>query len=286
MSEPNAHSGQRILAAFGHAALWGSATAIVGSAHFAVAAWAMRAPTHVATDAPPPAILIELAPMIEAQAVDQTEISPDQVDRQASLAQREIEALQAEATEQVTSDAVPPEPEQEVTDKPAPDEILDDATVVLTSSLRPKLRPDSLAPQRPKPTPKPSKSKPAPQRANAGAQAAFRAQNEQAQLSTRNSAPTSARGQGRKISPAKWQSRLMAHLERRKPRSKGERGTAYVSFRIDSSGNVSGIRLARSSGAPKIDQAALALVRRASPVPAPPPGVPSQITVPIKFSRR
>ncbi|HEY0121277.1 MAG TPA: energy transducer TonB [Rhizobium sp.] len=93
------------------------------------------------------------------------------------------------------------------------------------------------------------------------------------------------------VSPAKWQSRLMAHLERRKKyppgaRSKGEQGTAYVRFRIDDAGNVLSAGLARSSGYPDLDQEVVELVKHASPVPAPPPDVNKTITAPIKFDMR
>jgi len=69
----------------------------------------------------------------------------------------------------------------------------------------------------------------------------------------------------------------MAHLERRKrylsgARSRGEQGTAYVRFRIDDGGNVLSASLARSSGFPALDNEVVEMVRRASPVPAPPPG--------------
>ena len=93
------------------------------------------------------------------------------------------------------------------------------------------------------------------------------------------------------VSPARWQSRLMAHLERRKrypsgARSRREQGTAYVRFTIDERGNVLSASLARSSGSAELDAEVLSLVRRASPVPAPPPGVNRTITAPVQFRLR
>ncbi|MFH0299982.1 energy transducer TonB [Bradyrhizobium sp. 31Argb] len=81
----------------------------------------------------------------------------------------------------------------------------------------------------------------------------------------------------------------MAHLERRKryppsTQSRGERGVAYVRFTIDDRGNVLSASLARSSGFAELDQEVLALVRRASPVPAPPAGANRAITAPVRFS--
>ncbi len=88
------------------------------------------------------------------------------------------------------------------------------------------------------------------------------------------------------MSPARWQSRQMAHLERHTPRSRGERGTAYVGFTIDAAGNVLLARLARGSGNGVIDAAAVDVVRRALPVPAPPPRAALSMTVAIEFTRR
>jgi protein TonB len=83
----------------------------------------------------------------------------------------------------------------------------------------------------------------------------------------------------------------MAHLERLKrypagARARREEGTAYVRFSIDANGNVRSAQLARSSGHAELDAAVLALVRRASPVPAPPPGAPQDITAPVRFTIR
>jgi len=92
------------------------------------------------------------------------------------------------------------------------------------------------------------------------------------------------------MTPARYRSRLMAHLERRKryPSGSHNRGgeTVYIRFRIDGLGNVSSVRIARSSGNAKLDRAALDTVRRSSPVPPPPPGIKHAITAPIRFDRR
>jgi protein TonB len=104
-------------------------------------------------------------------------------------------------------------------------------------------------------------------------------------------APRTSSGRRGGMSPARWQSRLMAHLERLKrypagARARREEGTAYVRFSIDANGNVRSAQLARSSGHAELDAAVLALVRRASPVPAPPPGAPQDITAPVRFTIR
>lgn len=83
----------------------------------------------------------------------------------------------------------------------------------------------------------------------------------------------------------------MSHLERRKrypsaAKRQRKQGVAQVRFSIDANGNVGSVRLTRSSGVPELDAEVVSLVRRASPVPAPPPGVGRTIVVPIQFSLR
>ena len=133
--------------------------------------------------------------------------------------------------------------------------------------------------------PEPKKPEPAqPSRAAARAQTVAPAAKVAA-------APQNATGASAAVSPAKWQARLMAHLERRKrypagARQRREEGVVTVRFAIDGGGNVRSATLVRSSGHAELDDAVLALVRRASPVPAPPPGAPHEITAPVRFSIR
>ncbi len=113
----------------------------------------------------------------------------------------------------------------------------------------------------------------------------------QATPSDRTAAPETVSGAETSPAEATWQSRLMAHLEKHKrypaaARLRRERGTAYVRFTIDAKGAVLSAMLARSSGYPELDREAVAMTRRASPVPAPPPGAQTDITAPIRFNVR
>lgn len=88
---------------------------------------------------------------------------------------------------------------------------------------------------------------------------------------TRTAAQQSASGLS-SVTPARWQSRLTAHLERCKrtpadARRRGERGTVHVRFTIDGGGNVRSVSRARSSGYPALDNEVFSFVRPASPVP-------------------
>ncbi len=90
---------------------------------------------------------------------------------------------------------------------------------------------------------------------------------------------------------ATWQSLLHAHLERRKryPRSahlRKQQGVPWVSFTMDREGNVSDVKLYRSSGIASLDKEVVALVKRAEPLPVPPEEVSGEtlsITLPVAF---
>ena len=91
-----------------------------------------------------------------------------------------------------------------------------------------------------------------------------------------------------------WQGRLAGQLQRAKrypdsAREAGQEGVVSVSFIMDRTGQVLAVRVVHSSGSQALDDEALALVRRAEPLPAPPPELPGRsvtLTVPIRFSLR
>lgn len=89
-----------------------------------------------------------------------------------------------------------------------------------------------------------------------------------------------------------WRARLAAHLERHRrypasARASGVEGVVHLSFTIDASGRVVAHGVARSSGSPALDQAAIEMIRRASPLPPPPgAGANVSITAPVNFRLR
>ncbi|PIP00169.1 energy transducer TonB [Pleomorphomonas carboxyditropha] len=260
------------------AALWTAAGLIVLSAHLGAAAWLTRQPPTAAVDAPPAAIMIEFADVPEAILTEADDLAPDQQDAPDSPEAERVEAPETPPERIVEKEPAPVE-EEVATDEIEPAE---EATIlpIIDAEV-----PIPLA--KPKP-PEPKKKAERRQQEQAASQAAMAAQ-AQVRQSDRNAARQSASGLLSSASSlAKWQARLMAHLERRKrypagARSRREQGVAYVRFAIDDAGNVLSAVLARSSGFPELDNEVLALVRRASPLPAPPPGVPSAITTPVLF---
>lgn len=86
--------------------------------------------------------------------------------------------------------------------------------------------------------------------------------------------------------PPSYLARVIAQLHRAKPAGNGEQGRAVVRFAIQRSGAATSVALAQSSGHAAIDQAATAMVRRASPFPPLPAEfgpATMALTVPIQF---
>lgn len=270
---------------FSEFTLWVGAGLMVLSIHVGTALWLLRDAAMVAADdMPPAAIMIELAEMPEAQVTEENEVSPDQETADASAPAENVE----EPIEE------PEQPEEIAEQEPVEDEAVEELVQLDKVEVPlPIARPKPPEPEKKIVRKEEPKKKPVKQRQQE--QAASRQVNQaQAQVtqSSRNAASQSASGLfASSVSPARWQSRLMAHLERRKrypagARSRREEGVVYVRFRIDETGKVLSASLARSSGFLELDSEVLSLVQRASPVPAPPPDVNRTITAPVKFSRR
>ncbi|MEX5578372.1 TonB family protein [Pseudophaeobacter sp. A-200-2] len=74
---------------------------------------------------------------------------------------------------------------------------------------------------------------------------------------------------------------ILRRIERAKRRA-NVRGEAVVAFRIAPSGGLAQVAIARSSGSARLDDIALAQVRRAAPFPPPPAGARTSFAVRIK----
>jgi periplasmic protein TonB len=91
---------------------------------------------------------------------------------------------------------------------------------------------------------------------------------------------------------ARWESTLVAHLERFKrypqeARARGDQGTAKISFTIDHEGHLLSSRIVQSSGSAMLDQETLDMLGRAQPMPKPPDNILEgelSFVVPINFN--
>ena len=81
---------------------------------------------------------------------------------------------------------------------------------------------------------------------------------------------------------------MIAHLNSAKREFGAADGVSTVAFSIDRSGKVLTAKVLASSGNKTLDQEAVALTQRASPVPAPPADIAGEtlyLKVPIRFKR-
>lgn len=88
---------------------------------------------------------------------------------------------------------------------------------------------------------------------------------------------------------AAYRQRVLAHLARYKvypesARERGIRGRTGIAFTLTGSGSVASVSIASSSGAPILDQATLAMVRRAQPFPPNPAGGSASFTAGVNYN--
>ncbi|WP_404925701.1 TonB family protein [Mesorhizobium sp. ORM16] len=283
--------------------LWAVAAALVLGAHVAVA-YAVQSfsPVDPADGGPPPALAVEMAPMVvtpavpeqaaavpdQAEPVEETEKAPEaEPEKGAEQTEPVAEPDATEPTETMRTEPVDQPPLEEI----VPDMVETVAPDVVVPLPQPKpvetpreKKPVQAKVKKPVEKPKPKKDKAPPPKTVTAASA-------EAKPATRTAAPKSASGASG-VSPAKWESRLLSWIKRhtRYPsaaKSRRSQGNANVTFTVDASGRVTSARVVRSSGDPDLDRAALAVLQGAT-VPPPPPELGSRVsrTAPFVFSLR
>ncbi len=276
---------------------WTTAALVVVSAHGGLAWVALSwRPNEAAAGAPEPAVMIELAAVSVAPEAPPSELPPA-----PQPTETEPEPPPPEPEPEPIKEAEPPppepEPEPEPVQLPEPEiklpEIpqLPDPAAVLAPPPPPK------PPERPKvverkpvpPKPKVVERRRPVERQKPRAERAVAPPPSPAQAAAPASAPAGSSAAPAQ-STASWRGMLIAHLNRYKRFPPGARtGTAQVAFSIDRGGRVLSARLAGSSGDPALDDEAVSMIRRASPVPAPPSGVGGggaiALAVPVRFNR-
>lgn len=110
-----------------------------------------------------------------------------------------------------------------------------------------------------------------------------------AQEADRSAAPAQGTGESRRRIKLTWQKELSAHLNKHKryPSDRSQQAAEIVvSFVLDRTGHVLSANIVKGSGDRSFDDAALAMLRRSDPVPAPPPLVADEgltFTLPVIF---
>ncbi|ESX26004.1 TonB family protein [Mesorhizobium sp. LSJC264A00] len=291
--------------------LWAAAAIVIVGAHVAIV-YAVQSFSlaNMADGGPPPAVAIELSPMMVAPAV--------RVDSAADVVTPEppnqIEEAVAELKPVVEPEPGKPEPVTEKTeaaqlDKTAPietaaaeqpdqspplDEVVPDIVPTIAPDVvipLPQTKPAETKPveakpiekakkaaEKPKPKPKEKKEKAAPAKAVVTASVDQKA-------AAKASAPKASQSRGSSVSASKWNSQLIGWINRHKrypsaARSRRAVGTANVTFVVSASGKVTSVRLT------DLDRAALGILQGAT-VPAPPPEkAGTAVVAPLMFTLR
>jgi periplasmic protein TonB len=246
----------------------------------------------------PPAVMIELTPLAIAPMA-----TPDEAAPGPQMTEAHSEAMPDAPPEKTVEDAKPDTPPPPVTSEERARADLPPVAAPEPAVEAPELprqeRADATLAPAPAAPPLAQKKPPSPKKREVERLKLARPDKQQvrrttapptsdAQRANTAAAPSAAPSSAISISPASWKSELMAHLSRYKHYPQGASvGTASVAFGVNRSGDVLFARLIGSSGDSALDEEAVALVRRASPVPAPPSGFGGgsiTLTVPIRFN--
>ena len=268
------------------ASRWAAAFAVAAALHLGLGAGALlRWTPPPATPAPEAAaVMIDFAPLPTAPASEASDAAPAV----------ETAVAAAETAEPLDPDDLPTEPPPDAVAVP-PEKPVAAETAVLTAepapvdavvAAAPPERPvrEEATARRPEPRLKPQRARPAP------APATTAAPKVDAPKADRVAA--SSPGVASAVAPADWRNRVLAQINRHKryplpARSRREEGVAYVRITIDRTGAVQTAELARGTGHADLDREAVAVARRASPLPPPPPEIRSlKILAPVSFSLR
>ncbi|MCJ9754828.1 TonB family protein [Neorhizobium sp. BETTINA12A] len=310
----------------GELALWGAAGLLMLTVHFSAAAYLMREQPDVPADnAPPAAIMIELAPEPEAANTEEEQISPDMQEQEQVMSEQAepVEEPQPEPVEQPRPEPTPepvaepveqpvepplqevaepvePEPVQPPVVEPPPEPIEEIKPVEeqMTAALEnvevplPVVRPLPPVEEKPPEQPKKPEAKKEPvkkvQKPKQQQQQQARPDMAEAKIQAKQSDRTAASQNSTSlfsssVSPQQWMTRVRTKIARYARKCPGNgTGIVTVRFSFDGSGNIGNVSVAGSSGNASIDDYVASAVRRASPIPAPPSGVASSLSQPVK----
>jgi TonB family protein len=155
------------------------------------------------------------------------------------------------------------------------------ATPPASRRAAPTVEQRARATPRPAATVRPERRAPASRQTAAQAREAPRGEGT-GQRNSQESHGSAAAGAASAAAMASYRARVLAHLARFKvypdqARERGITGRAVLAFTLSADGQVTAAALAGSSGAAILDQATLAMVRRAQPFPPMPPGSPATL---------
>lgn len=232
----------------------------------------------------------------------------------SSFEDMSVGTLAATQTEDVI-EAVAPEPDMAQPPEPTPLETPNSEVLALTPTvtetkppapqalappkteiLKPIKQAETVQAEQPKPeqtvkATKPTKPKNKPAQPKAKAAPKGNAKQNNTKGSATGTQEAKAKVQGTKAGKAttsgtaaasNYPGKVMHKISRvSRPRS-STRGSVVVAFTIASSGGLSGLSVAKTSGNAKLDQLALSVIRKAAPFPKPPAGARRSFSITIK----
>ena len=303
------------------AASKGGAVSVIGSLEDLVAG---TDGAQEAVEAPPEEVQpVENATDVAAVQPQQAPQATQEIQKALQVATAAIQPVAQGATDtrQVTAETVPPEsplsePQKEPVEQLKPVETQKETATAASATEAAIATPPAVQAKEPetetltatRPAPAPPIKPKAPEKKKVAKQQARKKKIHGTDRNSRRGGEqvTSAVGRsnanGRKDGKSKdggtkarsnYNGKVLVKLRRAKrypsqARRNNLRGTVTVRFTVARSGAVSGVRLARSSGHTILDQAALEMVHRASPMPKVPDdirGSKLSFTVPVRFSR-
>ncbi|KUP91966.1 TonB family protein [Tritonibacter horizontis] len=247
-----------------------------------------RAPSGPAAISPAPVVRAEVVAVSEAPQVTPVEtaaatpsavipVAPPPTAAQDPVAQARVQA-HVQASVQTNHQASPPVEAR--------------ADLAPQHSPRPATRPERPKPRerqaevkpvvRAAPVQPPSVSAPARGNSNRNARAgAETGDDDQPAAQAASAQPAKASGEGN-AATANYAGKVMRQIHRQRKARTSLSGVTYVHFVIGPAGDLTSLRIAKSSGAAALDKLALTQVQRASPFPRPPAGARRDFTIGIK----
>lgn len=257
---------------------WISAVAVVATLHAGAVAWALRSVGDEEWESQASgAFIVELSSITA---------SPDEDSRDVAVGARSNEVAPVSASApQIASTAEPPRAEEQ----PIIPETSEDRTDAHLARLPEEKPPDEEKPEEVAA----AQAEDAPLVAPVAPSEAAAPQRIENATETSNKPRGQTEGVSRvdRVAIVNWQRDLIAHMNRYKrypeaAREARRNGIVTVSFAIDRQGRVVRTSIANSAGFDALDQAAIDMLRRASPLPPPPDSVAGEtidFAVPVRF---
>lgn len=238
------------------------------------------------------AILVELAPLPVAAAADAADVAP--VAPTPEMTPPAETPPPAPVEDMAKVEEAPLAPAPEVTLPPPPPEPVRDPEPAKEPPKEPVAEAKPEQKPEPQAKPEPDKAEEAPPPVPTAAPQVAAPTALMAPPAPVTAAPKEGMSATDQAAKASWQGKLALHVNRHQrypaeARNKRIGGETKVGFTVDRQGKVLATRVVKSSGSSVLDEAAVAMIERASPLPVPPDsahGEKFELVLPVRFRVR